>query len=273
MRGDPYEQNLSDMNSKMSALTAKMYGNIIVGFKVAHYAGHEWTPVDRAIVAGNLAGGIPVMIDFGVSIPPLSIEELLIKHLRPGDIFTHCFAQLENRECVMDLKTNKPKPFILEARKRGIIFDVGHGASSFTFSQGIPAIKESFYPNSISTDLHTSSMNSAMKDMLTTLSKFMAMGMDLRSVITACTWNAAKIIKREELGNLSIGSDADIALLNIREGKFGLFDYTGFKITANQKLECEMTIRDGKIVYDLNGIAVPLIAPKIETITPGDVKK
>jgi dihydroorotase len=257
----------------MSALTAKMYGNIIVGFKVAHYAGHEWTPVDRAIVAGNLAGGIPVMIDFGVSIPPLSIEELLIKHLRPGDIFTHCFAQLENRECVMDLKTNKPKPFILEARKRGIIFDVGHGASSFTFSQGIPAIKESFYPNSISTDLHTSSMNSAMKDMLTTLSKFMAMGMDLRSVITACTWNAAKIIKREELGNLSIGSDADIALLNIREGKFGLFDYTGFKITANQKLECEMTIRDGKIVYDLNGIAVPLIAPKIETITPGDVKK
>jgi dihydroorotase len=265
MRGG-YEQNANDMDSKITALIAKRYKNIIVGIKVAHYEGPEWTPVDRAVEAGNQAGGIPVMIDFGGSNPPLSIEELFMKHLRPGDIFTHCFGQLGSREYIVDLKTNKVKPFVWAARKRGIIFDVGYGGISFAFSQAIPAIKEGFYPNSISTDLHVGSMNNAMKDMLTTLSKFMAMGMDLKSVITASTWYPAKEIKHEELGNLSVGSGADVAILNIREGKFGLFDYTGYKIQADKKFECELTIRDGKIVYDLNGIANPIVAPRNEVV-------
>lgn len=257
----PYEQNSNDMDSKMSALVAKQYKDNIVGFKVAHYEGPEWTPVNRAVEAGKQAGGIPVMVDFGGSNPPLSIEELFMKHLRPGDIFTHCFGQLGTREYIVDLQTNKVKPFVWQAQKRGIVFDVGYGGISFAFSQAIPAVKEGFYPNSISTDIHVGSMNNAMKDMLTTMSKFMAMGMDLKSVITASTWNPAREIKHEELGNLSVGSEADIAILNIREGKFGLFDYTGYKIEANKKLECEMTIRAGKIVYDLNGIANPIIAP------------
>lgn len=264
MRGDPYEQDVNDMDPKLSALTAKAYKNIIIGFKVAHYQGHEWLPVDRAVEAGNMAGSLPVMVDFGVSIPPLSLEELLRKHLRPGDIFTHCFAQFASRESMVDLKTNKLKDFIADAAKRGIVFDVGHGASSFMFSQAIPAIKNGFYPNTISTDLHTGSMNSAMKDMLTTMSKFVAMGMDLKSVIAASTWNPAKIIHHEELGSLSIGSDADVAILNIRKGKFGLFDYAGFKIDATKKLECEMTIRSGKIVYDMNGMAYPGMSPKFK---------
>ncbi len=258
MRGI-YEQNVNDMDSKMSALIAKKYKNIIVGFKVAHFEGAEWTSVDRAVEAGNLAGNIPVMIDFGGNNPPLSIEELFFKHLRPGDIFTHCFAQLNNREYIVDLKTNKVKTFVKEAQKRGIIFDVGYGGISFAFSQAIPALKDGFYPNSISTDLHVGSMNKAMKDILTTMSKFMAMGMDIKDIITACTWNPAKEIKHEELGNLSVGSVADVALINIRMGHFGLFDYTGYKIETDKKLECELTIRDGKIVYDLNGIAKPIV--------------
>ena len=260
MRGG-YEQNANDMDSKMSALVANKYKNFIVGFKVAHYEGHEWQPVDKAVEAGKQAGGIPVMVDFGGSTPPLPIEELFMQHLRPGDIFTHCFGQLGSREYIVDIQANKVKPFVWAAQKRGIIFDVGYGGISFAFSQAIPAIKEGFYPNSISTDIHVGSMNNAMKDMLTTMSKFMAMGMDLKSVITASTWNPAKEIKHEELGNLSVGSEADIAILNIREGKFGLFDYTGYKIQANKKLECEMTIRAGKIVYDLNGIADPIYPP------------
>jgi len=100
-----------------------------------------------------------------------------------------------------------------------------------------------------------------MKDMLTTLSKFLAMGMDLKSVIKAGTWSPAQAIKREKLGHLSVGAEADIAILRVREGQFGFFDYTGTKITANKKLECEMTIRAGKIVYDLNGIANPVMLP------------
>jgi dihydroorotase len=260
MRGG-YEQNTNDMDARMSAIVAKRYKDFIVGFKVAHYEGPEWTPVDRAVEAGKQAGNIPVMIDFGGNTPPLSIEELFMKHLRPGDIFTHCFGQLASREYIVDVQANKVKPFVWAAQKRGIVFDVGYGGISFAFSQAIPAIKEGFYPNSISTDIHVGSMNNAMKDMLTTMSKFMAMGMDLKSVITASTWNPAKQIKHEELGNLSIGSGADIAILNVREGKFGLFDYTGFRISADKRLECEMTIRDGKIVYDFNGIATPVIVP------------
>lgn len=265
MRGG-YEQNENDMDPKMAALVARQYKNIIVGFKLAHYEGYDWTPADRAVEAGNMAGGLPVMIDFGGSAHTLSIEELFLNHLRPGDIFTHCFAQLGSREYIVDVQVNKIKPFVWEARKRGIVFDVGYGGVSFSFSQAIPAIKEGFYPNSISTDLHTGSMNGAMKDMLTTMSKFMAIGMDLKSIINASTWNPAKEINHEELGNLSVGSGADVAILNIRHGKFGLFDYFGYKIETDKKLECEMTIRDGHIVYDLNGIANPIVAPPIPII-------
>ena len=261
MRGG-YEQNENDMDPKMSALVARQYKDIIVGFKLAHYDGHDWTPADRAVKAGNLAGGIPIMVDFGGSQPPLSIEELFLDHLRPGDIFTHCFAQLNSREFIVDTFTNKVKAFVWEARKKGIVFDVGYGGISFAYSQGIPAIKEGFYPNSISTDLHVGSMNAAMKGMLTTMSKFLAMGQDLKAVITESTWNPAKEINREELGNLSVGSGADVAILNLRKGKFGLFDYTGYKLETDKKLECEMTIRDGRIVYDLNGIANPIIVQR-----------
>jgi len=151
---------------------------------------------------------------------------------------------------------------VWEAQKRGIIFDVGYGGISFAYSQAIPAIKSGFYPDAISTDLHIGSMNNAMKDMLTTMNKFLAMGMDLQSVIKASTWKPAQIIKREELGHLSSGSEADIAILNMRSGKFGLFDYTGQKLETDKKLECEMTIRAGKIVYDLNGIATPVLVSR-----------
>src|SRR5690606_10093881 len=117
-------------------------------------------------------------------------------------------------------------------------------------------------PNTISTDLHTGSMNGAMKDMLNVMSKFLLMGMDLSEVIKASTWSPARAIKREELGNLTVGAPADITILTLRKGEFGFFDYTGFKQEGKEKLECEMTIRDGRIVYDLNGIAEPIVVKR-----------
>jgi dihydroorotase len=238
-----------------------MHPGVIVGVKLAHYTGHEWTPVDKAVEAGKLAD-IPVMVDFGGSTPPLSIEELFFKHLRPGDIFTHAFGQLGSREFIVDTVTNKVKPFVFEAQKRGIIFDVGYGGISFAFSQAIPALKDGFFPNSISTDIHVGSMNNAMKDQTSVMSKFIAMGMKLQDVIKASTWNPASEIKRQDLGHLSVGAEADVAILNLRSGKFGMFDYKGFKIQSDKKLECEMTIKGGRIVYDLNGIAEPVFAPR-----------
>jgi len=263
MRGGSYEQDVNDMDAKLTAMVAKANRKDVVGIKLAHYEGPEWTPADRAAEAGRMAN-IPVMVDFGGSTPPLSIEALFNIHLRPGDIFTHCFAQLTTRETIIDTTAKKVKPFVTEAQKKGIVFDVGFGGISFSFSQAIPAIKNGFYPNSISTDLHIGSMNNAMKDQLSVMSKLLAIGMDFKMVITAATWNPAREIKREELGNLSVGSDADIAILNLREGKFGFFDYTGFKVTGNKKLECEMTIRGGKIVYDLNGIANPVMVRRLK---------
>ena len=266
MRGGTFEQNVADMDAQKTAEMAKKYPELVVGVKLAHFNGYDWSPTDRAVEAGKLAN-IPVMIDFGGSTPTLSIEDLFLKRLRPGDIFTHCFGQLKTREAILDINTNKIKPFVWEAQKKGIIFDVGYGGISFAFSQAIPAIKSGFLPNTISTDIHTGSMNNAMKDMLNVMSKFLAMGMDLPAVIKASTWNSAQAIKRPELGSLSVGSVADVAILNLHEGKFevrdtgmfGFFDYTGHKIEGKQKLECEMTVRKGKIVYDLNGIANPVI--------------
>jgi dihydroorotase len=263
MRGGPYEQNTNDMDSKMSALVAKQYKDHIVGFKVAHFSGPEWIPVDRAVEAGRQAN-LPVMIDFGGNNPPLSIEELYMKHLRPGDIYTHTYTLLEGntRETVLDESNGKLKPFISDAQKKGIIFDVGYGGASFNFTQAIPALKAGFYPNTISTDLHTGSMNASMKDQLAVMSKFLLMGMDLQAVIKASTWAPAQVIKHEELGNLSTGAIADIAVLSLRQGNFGFYDKTGYKLEGKQKFECEMTIKGGKIVYDLNGIANPIYAPK-----------
>jgi dihydroorotase len=261
MRGGPFSQNTLDMNPEITADFARSNSEDIVGIKLAHFSGPDWIATDRAVEAGRLAD-IPVMIDFGGSNPPLSLEELFLERLRPGDIFTHAFAQLDSREYLVDLETNTIKPFVWEARKRGIVFDVGHGRISCVYSQAMPAVNGGFFPDVISSDLHIECMNSAMKDMLTTMSKFMAMGMDIQSVIRASTWKPAQVINREELGNLSVGAEADIAIFNIRKGKFGLFDPNGEKIETDEKLECEMTIRAGRIVYDLNGIADPIYPPR-----------
>ncbi len=258
-RGGAYEQNTNDMDAKLTSLVARRYRDHIVGIKVAHYNGPEWIPVDRAVDAGNLAGNIPVMIDFGGNNPNLSIEKLFFDHLRPGDIFTHCFGELKSREAIVDIETKKVKPFVIKAQERGIIFDVGYGGISFAYSQAIPALQQGFFPNSISTDMNKGAINGSMKDLLTVMSKFMALGMDLPAVIRATTSNPAREIKREDLGSLSVGSIADVAIFNVREGKFGFFDYTGYKMEGTKKLECELTIRNGKVVYNLNGITNPVV--------------
>jgi dihydroorotase len=260
MRGGMYEQNINDMDAKMAAGVARQNKDYIVGFKVAHYTGPEWTPVDRAVEAGNLSS-LPVMVDFGGNTPPLSLKELLLNHLRPGDIFTHTFAQLTTREAVVDLTSNTVKPFVVDAQKKGLVFDVGYGGISFSYSQAIPALKNKFYPNTISTDLHAGSMNAAMKDILNVMSMFYQMGMDLPAVIKATTWNSAQVLKHEEIGHLSPGAVADVAILQMQEGDFGFFDHTGFKVKSNKRLACEVTIRNGKIVYDLNARTTPEVLP------------
>jgi dihydroorotase len=252
MRGPKYENNLSDMEARPAAEMAMKHKGLIVGIKTAHFAGPEWTPVEHAVEAGTLAN-IPVMVDFGANRPERPMAELVTKKLRPGDIYTHMYSGLRNEQ-TPDGHVN---PAMWQARKRGVIFDVGHGGGSFAWRIAVPAMKEGFLPDSISTDLHASSMNSALKDMTTLLSKFLALGMSIDDVIARGTWNPAREIHHEELGNLSVGAPADVAVFSIQHGSFGFDDMYGARLRANSKLVCELTVRDGKVVYDLNDISRP----------------
>jgi dihydroorotase len=252
MRGDKFEQNLSDMEARPTADKARQNQAVIVGIKTAHYAGPEWAPVERAVEAGTQAN-VPVMVDFGANRPERPMAELVTKKLRPGDIYTHMYSGLRNE---LD-DSGHVNPGMPEGRKRGVIFDVGHGGGSFAWRIAVPAIKEGFRPDSISTDLHIGSMNSGMKDMLNVMDKFLAMGMPLDDVVRWSTWNPAREIKREELGHLSVGAGADITVLRLETGRFGFVDMYGARLTGRQKLTCELTLRDGKVVYDLNGITRP----------------
>ena len=257
MRGGPFEQNLKDMSVASTVACAQKYPEYIVGIKLAHYVGHDWTPVMRGAEAGRILK-LPFMVDLGSANPPLPLDSLFLHYFSPGDIFTHCYGGGgAGRQAIVD--NGQLRPYMNAARERGIIFDLGHGGSSFTFANAIPATKAGFYPDVISTDLHITSMNAAMKNQLNCMDKMMALGMDLKGVIYASTWKPAQVIKRTDLGHLTVGAEADIALFSMRTGKFGVFDPRGVKINTTEKLECQMTIRAGRIVYDLNGIADPLV--------------
>ena len=249
------EQNLDDMDAKATADMALKHKGLIVGIKSAHFTGPEWTPYIKAEEVGKIAN-IPVMVDFGSNTRAgRSLYDLLNKYFRPGDIYTHMYGGNRGEQ---DPETKGPSTAMIEGRKRGVIFDVGHGGSSFRYSTAIPLMKAGFIPDSISTDLHYTSMNAGMKDMLNVMDKFLALGMSLDEVILRSTWNPAKEIHHEELGNLSVGAPADIAVLRLEKGKFGFTDPTGGRLDGAQRLLCEMTLRDGAVVYDLNGLsAIP----------------
>jgi dihydroorotase len=252
MRGGKWEHDLNDMDAEATAKMALAHKDVIIGVKTAHYAGPEWTPVERAVQAGTKAD-IPVMVDFGTNYPDRRpLQTLLMDKLRPGDIYTHMYSGLRN-----ELVNGGPNPGMTAGRQRGVIFDVGHGGGSFNYAIATPLMKAGFIPDSISTDLHIGSMNGGMKDMLNTMSKFLNLGMSLDQVILRSTWHPAKEIRREELGHLTVGAPADVAVLRLEKGNFGFYDVSGYRSKGTQRLTCELTLREGKVVYDLNAISRP----------------
>jgi len=244
------EGDSTDMDPDAVARIAKQFPETVVGVKTAHYPHKDWTAVENAVKAGT-AANIPVMVDFGTNHPERPIETLLMDKLRPGDIYTHMYSGLRN-ELTPEGKINAG---FFAGRKRGVMFDVGHGGGSFMWPVASAAYKQNFPPDSISTDLHVGSMNAGMKDMITTMSKILTLGSPLQEVIKMSTWTPAQIIKRPELGHLSEGAGADVTVIRLEKGSFGYLDSRLAKQTGTQRLSCELTIRDGRVVYDLNGLA------------------
>jgi dihydroorotase len=250
------EQSMDQMDVKLCADTIKKYPDVIVGVKTAHYwtnepsdPAHEtWAAVDRAIQCGT-AANVPVMFDFWPR-PDRTYADLILKKMRPGDIHTHVFAQ----QFPILLEDGKLNPIMAEARARGVIFDVGHGAGSFWFRNAVPAAKQGFIPDSMSTDLHTG--NYTILSMNNVMSKFLAMGVPLEDVIRRSTVNPASEIHRPELGTLSVGKDADIAVLDLMHGNFSYIDNGVARMHGTVQLTARMTVRAGRIVYDPSGLSM-----------------
>ena len=248
--GTGKEDEIDGLDAEAAARTAKENPEIIVGFKSAHYAGPGWESVGNAVKAGEMTG-LPVMVDFGRINAVRNINTLFLDKLRPGDIYTHCYSG--HRQEL--LENGALNPAMEAGRKRGIIFDLGHGAGSFYWYAAVPAYAAHFYPDSISTDLHINSMNAGMKDMTNTMSKVLNLGSPLKEVIRMSTSNPAREIRRPQLGNLDVGAEADVAVLRLDKGRFGFVDSAGARRDGDRLLVCEMTLRAGKVVWDLNGRA------------------
>lgn len=248
--GSPEEHDSTTMNAEKISETIKNYPDFIVGVCVGHYSGNDWMPFKKAIEATQTSK-TPILVE--TDVPNLSLEGQL-EHLRKGDILTNTYEDVSERMSVVD-ENGKVRPFVLEAQKRGVLFDAGHGGAGFWFSQAKPALEQGLIPNSFGTDLHRFSMNSGMKDILNLMSKFLNMGMSLQAVMARAAWYPALSIKRQDLGNLSVGSVADIAVLGLLNGKFGFVDSGNNRFNGTRKFQAELTIRGGKVVYDLNGIS------------------
>jgi dihydroorotase len=259
------EQDPSQFKVQLAAETAKKYSNHVVGFKTGHYGGTfsdtrlPWASVDAAVEAGRLTG-LPVLADFTPlpaqgRFPARSYREFLLEKMRPGDIVTHCLA---DRYAFLT-QDGKLNPDVTKAKARGVKFDLGHAAGSFKLRLVVPAVQQGFLPDSISADLFSDTPFTVGINLTNVMSKFLCLGVRLEDILQRTTVNPAQMIQRPDLGKLSVGSIADIAVLEIVKGKFAYLGSGGGKIEGNQKIQCVMTMFGGRILYDHPyGLSVPL---------------
>lgn len=252
------EQAVADINPKIAAAVAREWSDCIVGIKSAHYwPRHEnrehpaFASIDGAREAAALCGK-PVMVDSIPVVPERSYPAILSR-LEPGDIHTHVFAQqfpLLNAQ-------GKVEDYLRKERERGVHFDVGHGSGSFWFRQAVPCFEQDFWPDTISTDLHHQNVTGPAIDLLYVASKFLAMGMPLAQVLYRVTRAPALTLSRPELGTLADGACADLAVLRVREGRFGYLDCGGARLEGEGKLECVATVRAGEVLFDPEARSAP----------------
>jgi dihydroorotase len=256
---DVDENTVARMRPDAAAEMACRYSDLIVGIKAAHYwvqgaydADHQpWDNVERAVQAGELCHK-PVMVDFWPRLPERSYRELLMSKLRPGDIHTHVFGQ----PFPILAENGRVNELMWEARDRGILFDLGHGGASFVWRNAQPAAQQGFYPDSISTDLHRGSLHKAISQ-IECMSKFLNLGLSVEDVVRLSTVAPAAEINHPELGTLTVGSEADVAVLRLHEGECGFVDSLLTRLSGTKRLECLLTLRAGEAVHDPNGLTKP----------------
>jgi dihydroorotase len=264
---DSSEQDPRQYDIQLAVDTAKRFPKEIVGFKIAHYWTYPkpyddlhtpWANVDAVTAAGRKAD-LPCMFDWSPrpaegKYPLRSYRELILEKSRPGDIHTHHYAR---QFPVLD-QNGRVNPDVFKAQERGFIFDCGHGAGSFVWRNAVPAIEQGFISNSISTDLYRLNTNGPVLSMIHVMSKYLCLGVPLEQVVRMSTVNPAREINRSELGTLSIGSPADIAVFEQQEGHFSYRDTRGAKHEGIRRLAAVLTISGGTIVFDPFALSYPL---------------
>jgi dihydroorotase len=226
-----------------AAEVANANRDLIVGIKVrvgAHASGRSGTiPLDIALQVAEEVG-MPLMAH--IDHPPPSYEEVL-ERLRPGDVLTHAFRPFPNSPVNAQ---GAVKAAVIEARKRGVIFDIGHGKGSFAFKTARAMLANGFLPDTISSDVHTLCINGPAFDQVTTMSKFLCLGMSLSEVVAASTVNAANALKRLELGSLKPGSAGDATILTVDEGPFDYVDVVGEHLIGDRKINSRGVVIGGR---------------------------
>jgi dihydroorotase len=231
------------LDARECARVAEENRDLVLGIKVRVGRGTSNElgnmPLEMALdVAEEI--GMPIMAH--LDNPPPSRKDVL-KLLRPGDILTHCFRPFPNAPATADGLVREE---VLEARARGVIFDIGHGGGSFGFKTTRAMLANGFLPDVISSDVHILSINGPAFDLLTTMSKFLVLGLDLPTVIRLATHNAAAAIRKPELGTLKPGSVGDASILELRDGSFEYLDVIGEKVVGKQRLLAAGVVVGGK---------------------------
>ncbi|MEZ5817222.1 MAG: amidohydrolase/deacetylase family metallohydrolase [Hyphomicrobiaceae bacterium] len=236
-------KNIELMAPREAVAVADANRDCIVGIKVRvglHASGDQGAaPLNIALQVADEVG-MPLMCH--IDHPPPSYEEV-IGMLRPGDVLTHAFRPFPNSPVTAQ---GKVKEAVREARARGVLFDIGHGKGSFSFKTARAMLANGFMPDTISSDVHQLCIDGPAYDQVTTMSKFLCMGMPLNEVVKQSTVNAAMALKRPELGSLKAGSVGDASILSVKDGAFDYEDVLGEHMTGAKRIFAEGTVIAGK---------------------------
>ena len=237
--------NMIYVDTELNAATLEMHRGLIAGIKIrAGRSSTGQTGMMALWVGRELCDQFSIPLMVHISMPAPTLQELL-PMLRAGDIVTHCFHGKPGGI----LMRGQVRDEAWAARERGVLFDVGHGNSSFSFPVTAAALEQGFPPDSISTDLHQRSIRTSAKSFPHVMSKFLALGMDMETVVRLSTLTPAQAVNQDHLcGKLSVGAPADIAVFSVDTDRVTFKDPQDVEIAGTQQLENTHTIANGVLL-------------------------